>query len=292
MSHLLKAMGFWVWGLIVIGLSLSLIVANYRMLSVFRTHASIVTPAASRSTEFSPAVGQGLTTDPKMSSVIDPAIIAQGYLQLKDCANTAIWSDKAIAASRSAGEIPKENLFLYKLQCASNANNSALMIPILIELIRLNHKSTYWNTLLRIERQDAREDRDVLMIYRIMYATDAMAEGSDYIEMAQLLGDAGLPAEGQTVLERAMAAGLIKDQQQQRTLRLLNSYKIAAAAAEKGMTQPEAEAARNPMRELYLGHAEEMDSRPEISPRVREVWRLYAETRQAPEPANVQALSP
>jgi hypothetical protein len=38
MSNLLKAMGFWMWGLIAIGLSLSLVSVSYRMLSVYRSH--------------------------------------------------------------------------------------------------------------------------------------------------------------------------------------------------------------------------------------------------------------
>ena len=33
------------------------------------------------------------------------------------------------------------------------------------------------------------------MIYRIMYDTQAMNADTDYIEMAQLLGDAALPGE-------------------------------------------------------------------------------------------------
>ena len=102
----------------------------------------------------------------------DLAIIAQSYFQLKDCKNSGVWVDKAVAASRKAGEAPKENLFLFKLQCASDAGDNAAMVPVLNELIRLNNKSTYWNTLLRIEHvQDERDDHNTLMIYRLMYDT-------------------------------------------------------------------------------------------------------------------------
>jgi tetratricopeptide (TPR) repeat protein len=180
----------------------------------------------------------------------DIAIIAQSYYQLKDCKNAVIWSDKAVAASRKAGEAPKENLFLFKLQCASDAGDNAGMIPVLDELIRLTGKSTYWNTLLRIERQDERDDHNTLMIYRIMLDTSSMNAGSDYIEMAQLLGDAALPGEAQSVLEKAFAANLIKDDQKERTTRLLNSFKTRADADKKGQAQFEAEATKNPAGEL------------------------------------------
>jgi hypothetical protein len=180
----------------------------------------------------------------------DLLIITQSYYQLKDCKNTGVWADKAVAAARKAGEQPKENLFLFKLQCASDASDNAAMLPVLYELIRLNNKSTYWNTLLRIERQDERDDHNTLMIYRVMYDTSSMNAGSDYIEMAQLLGDAALPAEAQTVLEKAMNGGLIKDEQKERTTRLLNSFKTRADADKKGLAALDAEATKNPAGEL------------------------------------------
>jgi tetratricopeptide (TPR) repeat protein len=180
----------------------------------------------------------------------DLAIIAQSYFQLKDCKNAGVWVDKAVSASRKAGEAPKENLFLFKLQCASDAGDNAAMVPVLNELIRFNNKSTYWNTLLRIERQEERDDHNTLMLYRVMYDTGSMTAGSDYIEMAQLLGDAALPAEAQTVLEKAMSSGLIKDDQKERTTRLLNSFKTRAEADKKGQAQLDAEATKNPAGEL------------------------------------------
>src|SRR3984885_11388027 len=180
----------------------------------------------------------------------DLAIIAQSYFQLKDCKNSAVWVDKAVAASRKAGEAPKENLYLFKLQCASDASDNAAMIPVLTDLIKLNNKSSYWNTLLRIERQDERDDHNTLMLYRVMYDTNAMTVGSDYVEMAQLLGDAALPAEAESVLEKAMAAGLITDAQKERTNRLLNSFKTRADSDKKGQTQFDAEATKSPAGEL------------------------------------------
>jgi len=200
-------------------------------------------------------------TDAGSATPNDIAMIAQSYYQLKDCKSATTWADKAVAASRKAGEAPKENLYLFKLQCASDASDNAAMVPILSDLIRLNNKSTYWNTLLRIERQDERDDHNTLMLYRVMYDTGAMTAGTDYIEMSQLLGDAGLPGEAQSVLEKAMATpGLITDQQKERTNRLLNSYKTRADSDKKGLAQLEADAKKNPageadvkLGEVYYG---------------------------------------
>ena len=142
----------------------------------------------------------------------DLGVMAQLYYLQKDCKDSAVWADKAIAAARKAGEAPKENLYQFKLQCASDAGDTASMDSILMDLIRLTNKTTYWNTLLRIERQDERDDHNTLMIYRIMYNTNSMNADTDYIEMAQLLGDAALPGEAAAVLDKAMSTGVIKDE--------------------------------------------------------------------------------
>jgi hypothetical protein len=180
----------------------------------------------------------------------DLAILSQIYFLQKDCKSSGQWADKAIAASRKAGETPKENLYQFKLQCASDAGDTPGMAATLVDLIRLTNKTNYWNTLLRIERQDERDDHNTLMLYRVMYDTASMTAGSDYIEMAQLLGDSALPSEAQTVLEKAMSSGLINDQQKERTTRLLNSFKSRADADKKGLAQLDGEAKKNPAGEL------------------------------------------
>ena len=65
MYHLLKAMGFWFWGLIAIGLSLTLVSVSYRTVSIFRLHESSVVSTARPTTEFNPAVTRSPTKDAK-----------------------------------------------------------------------------------------------------------------------------------------------------------------------------------------------------------------------------------
>jgi tetratricopeptide (TPR) repeat protein len=178
------------------------------------------------------------------------AIIAQSYYQIKDCKDASAWADKAIAATRKSGETPKENVYLFKLQCASDAGDTAAMDAVLMDLIRLNNKTTYWNTLLRIERQDERVDRNTLMIYRIMYNTNSMNADTDYIEMAQLLADAALPGEAEAVLEKAMSSGVLKEEHKERTNRLLTALKARAEADKKGLPQEDAEAQKSAAGEL------------------------------------------
>lgn len=180
----------------------------------------------------------------------DLLIMSQLYYQQKNCKESAAWGDKAIAAFKKSGEAPKEVLYQIKLQCASDASDSAGMVAALYDLVRLTNKTSYWNNLIRLERQDERDDHNTLMIYRIMYDTGSMNADTDYIEMAQLLGDAALPGEAQTVLEKAMASGLMKDEHKERTTRLLNSLKARADADKKGLPALDAEATKNPAGQL------------------------------------------
>jgi lipopolysaccharide biosynthesis regulator YciM len=187
----------------------------------------------------------------------DLLVISQIYYLEKDCKNSVIWADKAIAAARKAGEAPKENLYLFKLQCASDAGDTAAMDTVAAELIKLTNKTTYWNTFLRIERQDERDDHNLLMVYRVMYDTDSMTAGSDYMEMAQLLGDAALPGEAQTVIEKATALGKFTEQKDKdRAARLAASLKPRADADKKDAAKFDAEAAKNPAGELDVKSGE------------------------------------
>jgi tetratricopeptide (TPR) repeat protein len=318
MSNLLKAMGLWIWGLIAIALSVSLVSVSYRMLSVYRSHdfaissqssavgskVAVASPPTlfSETTKQAPAARKETGVDASRQRVIaareltaarsaaqadqealnslqaaepktapatyesksqefkgyssisldkfkatqtayeaalargaykeeelvrvfralfqlaaalqqpakaieygekandlgalksnDLLIMSQIYYQASDCKNSGVWVDKAIAAFKKAGEAPKEVLYQLKLQCASNSSDTAGMIAALYDLVRLTDKTSYWNNLLRLERQDERDDRNLLMIYRVMYDTNSMQADTDYIEMAQKWTRRGYP---------------------------------------------------------------------------------------------------
>jgi outer membrane protein assembly factor BamD (BamD/ComL family) len=180
----------------------------------------------------------------------DLLIMSQLYYQQKDCKNSAVWGDKAIASFKKAGQPPKEVLYQLKLQCASDANDTGAMKTSLYDLVRLTNKTSYWNNLIRLERQDERDDNNTRMIYRVMFDTNSMNADTDYIEMAQLLGDAGLPGEAQSVLEKAMSSGVLKDEHKERTTRLLNALKTRADADKKSLPSLDAEATKNPAGQL------------------------------------------
>jgi len=183
--------------------------------------------------------------DSGAATTADLGTMSQLYFQNKDCKNAVSWADKAISAARKAGEAPKEVHLQIKLQCASDANDTAATVATLEDLVRVTGKTQYWNNLIRFMVQDEKEDRNLLMLYRVMYNTNSMSAGNYYVEMSQLLLDGALPGEAQAVLEKAFANNMIKDDQKERTTRLLNAAKTRADADRKGLPQFEAEASKN-----------------------------------------------
>jgi hypothetical protein len=354
MSHWLKAMGFWIWGLIAIGLSASLVSVSYRLVSMYRSHAEVSWIAsgaaqadsddaselevAPRSPMISHIIAKEMTAatkamqagqwtsmiqnleiaesksplttfdkktiddfkgyayiklknckaaeaayeaamatggynpeeivkkrqllfrlavlnrspkaidygkqiaDAGSATSFDLLLMSQVYYQQNDCKESSSWGEKAIAAARMAGDEPKELLYQMKLQCADSVGDSSATIAALHDLVRLTNKTIYWNSLIRRERQTERDDHSTLMIYRIMYDTGAMDADTDYIEMAELLGDAGLPAEAYAVLGKATRSGLLKDDHRERVTRLLDSLKSRAETDALAASNPDASA--------------------------------------------------
>ena len=206
---------------------------------------------AAQNQQYAKAIEYGKeVADSPTATPDDLNIMAQLYYLQKDCKNTIAWADKSLAASKKAGEAPKENTYQFKLQCASDAGDNAGMEAALVDLIRLTNKTSYWNTFLRLERQDERDDHNLLMIYRVMYNTNAMNADTDYIEMAQLLGDAALPGEAATVLNKAMSTGVIKDEHKERATRLLDALQARADSGRQGLSGQEVESSLSTVGEL------------------------------------------
>ena len=110
------------------------------------------------------------------------------------------------------------------------------------------------------------------MLYRIMFDTNSMNADTDYIEMAQLLGDAGLPGEAYAVLDKAMSSGVVKDDHKERTTRLLTALKTRADADKKSLPQLDAEAQKSPagqldakLGEVYFGAGDYQNAATAIS---------------------------
>ena len=180
----------------------------------------------------------------------DLTFVAQLYYLSRQCDDSVAWADEALTAFKQAGEAPSVTAYQLKLQCATDTGNTAAMSASLVDLVRLTDDPTYWNILLRLERQGERNDDDLLMIYRIMSGTGSMEADTDYIEMAQLLGDSALAGEAAAVLQKALSLRIVRDEHRERVTRLLDALQGHADADQSGLLRQAAESRESSIGEL------------------------------------------
>lgn len=155
-------------------------------------------------------------------------LLGQAHFLQKDCKNAVRFMDQAVDASQAAGRAPKENFFLIKLQCATDARNPDGQMDALRELVTRFPKKDYWNNLLRLSKRDA-PDRTTQHFYRLEFDTDTLASADEYVEMAQLAIQYDYPGEAQAVLERGFANKILGDTKgDDRNKRLLESARKEA----------------------------------------------------------------
>ena len=77
-------------------------------------------------------------------------------------------------------------------------------------MVRYYPKAEYWENLLDIYRRKDNSDRVTLGYYRLMNEVGVLKDKGDYVEMAQLAMDAGVPGEAQQIVEKGMQNGTLK----------------------------------------------------------------------------------
>ncbi len=109
-----------------------------------------------------------------------------------------------------AGRVTSEDRLTLLLNAAQRANDAAAQMVAMDHLVTHYPKKQYWSDMLaRLQRKPGFSDRLALDTYRLMLATGSMRSANDYMEMAQLAVQAGLPGEGGQVVEKGFAAGVL-----------------------------------------------------------------------------------
>jgi hypothetical protein len=101
-------------------------------------------------------------------------------------------------------------------------------------------KKAYWaDALAELQTLPGFDDKLMLDVYRLQLLAGAMDPPDQYLEMAQLAMQAGLPAEAKRVLQAGTAAGALgTGAQADRDRRLLDAADKQAAADEKSLQAP------------------------------------------------------
>lgn len=116
----------------------------------------------------------------------------------------------AVSAAEQAGRRPAEDDLLRLADAQQRTNNTAGYLATFEKLLTYYPKKEYWNAYLaRVMRKPGFADRLGLDVMRLKLATGNLAGADEYMEMAQLALQAGLPAEGRRIVERGIAAGVL-----------------------------------------------------------------------------------
>jgi tetratricopeptide (TPR) repeat protein len=187
-------------------------------------------------------------------------LLGQSYYLLNDYKNAANTMMGVVNAAEKGGRTPQENWLQIVLSSQFKLDNKDGIAEALKKLVRYYPKGEYWENLLDIYRRKDTSDRITLGFYRLMNDVGTLKQADDYMEMAQLAIDAGVPGEAQSIVEKGVQNNTLKSDDkttQGRYDRLLAGAKKSAAADKAALAQlaKEAEKASQGQADVALGQA-------------------------------------
>ncbi len=175
----------------------------------------------------------------------DPAmrtVLLQSYFLGNDCNSVnRLLGDKADAdSSKRASEEELQIL----ANCYLRQKDTAGYVNAIEKLVVHYPKQQYWTDLLsRVQKKPGFSDRLGVNVYRLRLATGNIAGANDYMEMAQLAMQAGVPSEAKAIIDKGYSVGALgKGDQAERHKRLQALVDKTLAESLKNRAQEEREA--------------------------------------------------
>lgn len=169
-----------------------------------------------------------------------------------DFAAIARDAQAAVSEAEKAGRRPNEGDLLRLQDAQGRQGNSTAQVATLEKLLLNYPKKDYWSSYLsRLPRKQGFSPRFELDVLRLRLATDTLSTTNEFMEMSQLLLQAGLPAEAQRVIDQGYEAGALgtgAEAARHQRLRDLATRQLAeakasiAGQASEAATRPDGEA--------------------------------------------------
>jgi tetratricopeptide (TPR) repeat protein len=119
-------------------------------------------------------------------------------------------SQAAVSAAEKDGRRPGEDDLLRLADAARRMNNNAVYTSTLEKLVLYYPKKDYWSAhLASIQRKPGFSDRLGLDVQRLKLANGLMTKADEYMELAQLALQAGLPVEAKGIVDKGYAANVL-----------------------------------------------------------------------------------
>lgn len=138
------------------------------------------------------------------------SVLIQSQYLSGDYAGTVRELNQEIQATEKAGATPSEERLTLLLNAAQRMDDPAQVVGALEKLVTHHPKKPYWADLVgRVQRKPSYSDRLALDAYRLRLATGGLASANEFMEMAQLAVQAGVPAEAVKVMEQGFTAQVL-----------------------------------------------------------------------------------
>jgi hypothetical protein len=177
--------------------------------------------------------------DPSMRSVL-----LQSYYLGNDCNSV----NKMLAGAGEDRRASEEELQILA-NCYLRLRDTGGYVSAIEKLVVYYPKASYWTDLLsRVQKKPGFSDRLGLDVYRLRLATNNLKDTNDYLEMAQLALQAGVPAEAKIIVDKGYevkALGQGKDAERHERLRALVSKDLAESQKNRAKEEQEALAAKD-----------------------------------------------
>jgi hypothetical protein len=186
--------------------------------------------------------------DPQMRTVL-----LQSYYLGNDCPNV----NRMLSGEDGASRKNTEEELQILANCYLRQKDTAGYVNTIEKLVVHYPKKEYWTDLLsRVQKKPGFSDRLGINVYRLRMATGNLTGTNDYMEMAQLALQAGVPAEAKAIIEKGYSTGMLgKGDQAERhgRLRDLANKTHEASLANRAKDEQEAAAAKDGNQLVQVG---------------------------------------
>jgi hypothetical protein len=177
--------------------------------------------------------------DPQMRTVL-----LQSYYLGNDCASV----NKMLASAGEDRRASEEELQILA-NCYLRQKDTGGYVSAIEKLVVYYPKKEYWTDLLsRVQKKPGFSDRLGVNVYRLRLATGNLTTTNDYLEMAQLALQAGVPAEAKVIVDKGYdvkALGQGKEAERHQRLRDLVMKDLAESQRTRAKDEADALAAKD-----------------------------------------------
>jgi tetratricopeptide (TPR) repeat protein len=186
-----------------------------------------------------------MTDKPNANAYI---LLAQGYYQVKDYDKALVNVDKAIAMSRAANQIPKEQWFNLARFLYFEKNDVKNTVAVLEELLTYYPKKEYWVQLSAMYGEQEKTDQQ-LAAMETAYVQNMLEKDNEQVMMAYLYLNADVPYKAAKVMDKGLSNKSIEGKS--KNWELTGNAWRQAQELEKAIPAMEQAAASSDKGELY-----------------------------------------